>query len=50
MKIRKATIKDFEKLKPIRKEFFLWECKVDKRLDPNFVKKGLGIKLAKNLR
>jgi len=48
--IRKATIKDFEKLKQIKSEFYLWECKQDKRLSPDYIKKGLGARLAKNLK
>ena len=50
MRIRKATIKDFEKLMELKSEFYLWECKVDKRLNPGYVNKGLGSRLAKNLR
>ncbi len=50
MIIKKATIKDFEKLKEIKTEFFLWECNRDKRQNPNYVKRGLGSRLAKNLR
>lgn len=50
MRIKKATSKDFEKLKEIKSEFYLWECKRDKRLDPGYVKRGLGARLAKNLK
>ncbi|MBW2991037.1 GNAT family N-acetyltransferase [Candidatus Woesearchaeota archaeon] len=48
--IRKATIKDFEKLKEIKIEFYLWECKKDNKLTTDYVKKGLGSRLAKNLK
>lgn len=50
MIIRKATSKDFEKLKEIKKEFYLWECKQDKKLCPKFADRNLGIRLGKNLR
>ena len=50
MRIRKATIKDFDKLKELKSEFYLWEYKGDNRIDPNYVKRGLGLRLAKNLR
>ena len=50
MKIRKVTINDFKKLKELKSEFYLWECKGDKRLNPEYVKRGLGARLAKNLR
>lgn len=50
MRIKKATIKDFEKLKQIKSEFYLWECKGDKRLNTGYIKKGLGARLAKNLK
>ena len=50
MKIRKATIKDFEKLKKIRTEFYLWECKRDLRSNPDYASKGLGARLGRNLK
>ncbi len=50
MKIRKATLKDFEKLKKIRAEFFLLEASTDERLNRGFVKRGLPISLGKSLR
>jgi GNAT superfamily N-acetyltransferase len=50
MIIRKATVSDFRKLKDIKSEFYLWECKTDKRSDPGYVNRGLGSRLAKNLR
>jgi ribosomal protein S18 acetylase RimI-like enzyme len=50
MEIRKATLRDFEALKEIKSEFFLWECTQNKRFDPCYLKKGLCIRLAKNLR
>ena len=50
MRIRKATSRDFEKLKQLKAEFYLWECERDKRLRPEYVKRGLGSRLAKNLK
>ncbi len=50
MIIRKATVKDFEKLKEIKAEFYLWECRDDDKLNKDYVKKGLGSRLARNLR
>jgi len=50
MKIRKASLDDFEKLKEIKIEFFLWECGFDKRLNPEFVKKELGKAMTKHLK
>ena len=50
MQIRKATEKDFKVLKEIKSEFFLWECKQSKRFDPDYINRGLGIRLAKNLK
>src|SRR3989338_3438595 len=50
IKIRKATMSDFGKLKALRTEFFLWGCRMDKRMNPDYVKRGLGLKLAKNLK
>jgi len=50
MKIRKATIKDFEKLKEIKAEFYLWECKRDNRLNTKWINQGLGSRLARNLK
>ncbi|MBT3298015.1 GNAT family N-acetyltransferase [archaeon] len=50
MIIRKAIPKDFEKLKDIKKEFYLWECKKDPKLRVEFANKNLGIRLGKNLR
>jgi len=50
MKIRKATLKDFEKLKQIRIEFFLLEASTDERLNRGFVKRGLPIAIGKSLR
>jgi RimJ/RimL family protein N-acetyltransferase len=49
MKIRKATKRNFLKLNEIKKEFFLWQCKGDKLLDPSYINRGLGSRLAKNL-
>jgi ribosomal protein S18 acetylase RimI-like enzyme len=48
--IRKATPKDFAQLNQIKQEFFLWECKLDKRCNPAYAKKGLGSRLAQNLK
>ena len=50
MIIRKATIKDFEKLNKLKKEFFKWECEQDKRINPAYINKGLGSRLARNLK
>lgn len=50
MIIRKATLKDFEKLKAIRTEFYLHEASTDKRVNPDWVKHGLGISLGKSIR
>jgi ribosomal protein S18 acetylase RimI-like enzyme len=50
MKIRKATPKDFQKLKEIKTEFFLWECKMDDRVNPDYAKRNLGVRLGINLR
>ncbi len=50
MIIRKSTTKDFEKLKKIKKEFYLWECEKDTKLCPKFANRNLGIRLGKNLR
>jgi len=50
MKIRKAMLKDFEKLKQIRIEFFLLEASTDERLNRGFVKRGLPIAIGKSLR
>ncbi|MAG61128.1 hypothetical protein CL619_05045 [archaeon] len=49
MRIRKATKKDFFKLNEMKKEFFLWECEIDDRLDPNYINNGLGSRLSRNL-
>lgn len=48
--IRKAGTKDFRKLKELKSEFYLWECKKDKRLNPAYIGSGLGARLAKNLK
>ena len=50
MNIRKATIKDFENLKKIKTEFYLWECGKDQRLNPDWMNRGLGSRLGRNLR
>lgn len=50
MRIRKATVKDFEKLKQIRIEFFLLEASTDTRLNPDGIKRGLPVSIAKSLR
>ncbi len=50
MIIRKALPKDFKELKQLKSEFFLWECSMDKRMHPEYIKRNLGIRLAKNLR
>lgn len=50
MEIKKAMIKDFGELKEIKTEFYLWQCNKDKRLNPNYLKKTLGQRLARNLR
>jgi len=50
MRIRKATIKDFEKFKQIRTEFFLLEASTDTRLNPDAVKHGLPISIGKSIR
>ena len=50
MKIQQATIKDFQELKKIKIKFYLWQCKRDKRLNPDYAKKVLGQRLAKNLK
>ena len=49
MIVRKATSKDFEQLRDLEKEFFLWECKTDPRLDPNYAKRGIGIRLRQQM-
>ena len=49
-RIRKAGIADFGRLKAIKSEFYLWECERDDRCDPAYAKKGLGARLARNLR
>jgi len=50
MMIRKATLKDFEKLKEIRTEFYLLEASTDKRVSTKWAKHGLGISLGKSIR
>jgi ribosomal protein S18 acetylase RimI-like enzyme len=50
MIIRKATIRDFGKLKEIKSEFFLWACSRDELFDPAYAKNGLPQRLGKNLR
>lgn len=50
MKIRKATIKDFEQIKKNRAEFYLGETEIDELSDPDWVKFGMGIATAKALR
>lgn len=50
MNIRKATVNDFENVKKIRTEFFLLEASTDRRIDPNYVKRGLPIAIGKGLR
>ncbi len=50
MKIRKATLKDFEQLKKLRAEFFLLEASTDKYVNKEWVKRGLPIALGKSLR
>jgi len=50
MDVRRAAVKDFEALKEIKTEFFRWECEQDVMLDPAYVKRVLGMRLAKNLR
>ncbi|MCK4589482.1 MAG: GNAT family N-acetyltransferase [Nanoarchaeota archaeon] len=39
MRIRKATVKDFKKVKDIKTEFMFWEAKRDKGIDPEKIKK-----------
>jgi len=48
--IRKATIRDFEKIKQIRAEFFLLEASTDKYVNPEWVKRGMPIAIGKGLR
>lgn len=50
MKIRKATIKDFEQIKKIRTEFYLHQTKLDNLNEPNWIKRGLGIATSKALK
>ena len=50
MIIRKATPHDFQQLKEIKTEFFLWECKMDNRVNPDYAKRNLGVRLGINLR
>ena len=50
MKIRKATLKDFEKLKQIITEFYLLETSKDKYQNPEWVKRGLPVAVGKGLR
>ncbi|MBN2101645.1 MAG: GNAT family N-acetyltransferase [Candidatus Aenigmarchaeota archaeon] len=50
MIIRRAAIGDFEALKEIKTEFFRWECEQDSMLDPAYIKRVLGMRLAKNIR
>lgn len=48
--IRKAKLKDFEKLKKIKKEFYQYECTKDKLLNSEWVNRPLASFLGKTLR
>ncbi|MFH1133096.1 MAG: GNAT family N-acetyltransferase [Nanoarchaeota archaeon] len=50
MIIRKASTSDFTQLKALKEEFFLWECQKDPYLDPRWARRGLGSRLARNLK
>ena len=50
MKIRKATIKDFNQLKPLRKEFYLSETKGDPFSNPDWAGKPLSSLIVRKLR
>lgn len=43
MIIRKATKKDFEAVKQLDKEFFLWACEINPWLDPHYTKHKHGL-------
>jgi ribosomal protein S18 acetylase RimI-like enzyme len=50
MILRRATIKDFDRLKKIKADFYLWECGMDKRIRPEWAEKQLQSRLARNLK
>ncbi len=50
MKIRKATLKDYEQVKKLRTEFYLLEESTDERVKLNWVKSGMPIVIGKSLR
>jgi ribosomal protein S18 acetylase RimI-like enzyme len=50
MQIRRATIKDVDRLKHLKAEFYLWECETDDRLRVDWADKQLKARLARNLK
>ncbi len=49
MKVRKATLEDYEPLKEIISEMLLFESQLDSQIDRDYIKKRLPSKLRKNL-
>jgi len=50
IKIRKATVRDFEQLRDLRRDFYLFESKKDKLCRKEYAYNGMPQSLARNLR